>query len=59
MLGKMSTLTHIVQLLRENKVDNYAITELAQGQTRRWVIAWSFGTTRLPDVSAMLQLFDH
>ncbi|KAI0686553.1 S-adenosyl-L-methionine dependent methyltransferase [Earliella scabrosa] len=49
MLGKMSTLTHIVQLLRENKVDKYAITELVQGQTRRWVIAWSFGSTRLPD----------
>ena len=59
MLGKRSTLAHIVQLLRENKVDNYAITELVQGQTRRCIIAWSFGATRLPDVSAVLQLFDH
>ena len=32
------------------KVDNYAITEFVQGQTRRWAIAWSFGTFRLPDV---------
>ncbi|KAI0349621.1 hypothetical protein OH77DRAFT_1594123 [Trametes cingulata] len=49
MLGKMSSLTRIVQLLRDNKIDNYAISELVQGQTRRWVIAWSFQDVRLPD----------
>ena len=53
MLGKMSTLQHIVKLLRDNEVDNYAITELVQGQTRRWVIAWSYGDIRLPDASAL------
>ncbi|KAH9889026.1 hypothetical protein C8Q73DRAFT_709419 [Cubamyces lactineus] len=49
MLGKMSSLTDIVQSLRAKKVDNYAISELVQGQTRRWVIAWSFDDLRLPD----------
>ncbi|KAI0752971.1 hypothetical protein C8Q80DRAFT_487656 [Daedaleopsis nitida] len=54
MLGKMSSLTHIVQLLRQHKIDNYAITELVQGQTRRWVIAWSFGNVHLPDTIGRL-----
>ncbi len=50
MLGKLSSLTHVVQILRENTITNYGVTELVQGQTRRWVIAWSFGDRRLPDV---------
>ncbi|KAI6163070.1 S-adenosyl-L-methionine dependent methyltransferase [Pisolithus thermaeus] len=49
MLGKMISLHEIVSLLRGHQVDNYAITEFVQGQTRRWAIAWSFGTRRLPD----------
>ncbi|KAI0633926.1 hypothetical protein C8Q77DRAFT_1055507 [Trametes polyzona] len=54
MLGKLSSLTHIVQALRDNKVDNYAIAELVQGQTRRWVIAWSFADLCLPDSLARI-----
>jgi len=33
-----------------SKVDNYAVTEFVQGQTRRWAIGWSFQDARLPDV---------
>ncbi|KAI8974587.1 S-adenosyl-L-methionine dependent methyltransferase [Trametes punicea] len=54
MLGKMSSLSEIVQSLRTKEVDNYAISELVQGQTRRWVIAWSFGDVRLPDSMSRL-----
>ncbi|KAI6105839.1 hypothetical protein F5141DRAFT_151927 [Pisolithus sp. B1] len=54
MLGKMISLHEIVSLLRGHQVDNYAITEFVQGQTRRWAIAWSFGTRRLPDVSTLI-----
>ncbi|EJF59706.1 S-adenosyl-L-methionine dependent methyltransferase [Dichomitus squalens LYAD-421 SS1] len=54
MLGKMSSLKHIVQTLRDSKVDNYAVAELVQGQTRRWIIAWSFEDVRLPDSLARL-----
>ncbi|KIM68846.1 hypothetical protein SCLCIDRAFT_20156 [Scleroderma citrinum Foug A] len=49
MLGKLASLPDTVTLLRINQIDNYAITEFVQGQTRRWAIAWSFGTHRLPD----------
>ncbi|OCB86054.1 hypothetical protein A7U60_g6952 [Sanghuangporus baumii] len=50
MLGKLSSFEKIVEVLRANQIDNYALTELVQGQTRRWAIAWSFSDVRLPDM---------
>jgi hypothetical protein len=50
MVGHMSSLTTLVEHLKKESVENYAITELVQGQTRRWVLGWSFDEVRLPDV---------
>jgi len=41
------------------QVENYAITEFVQGQTRRWAIGWSFGDEKLPDVSYFTSTITH
>ncbi|KAK7415155.1 hypothetical protein QQX98_006099 [Neonectria punicea] len=47
MFGFLTSLVDFVKKLRDNDIDNYAVTELVQGsKTRRWAIAWSFGTMR-------------
>ncbi|KAG9224133.1 hypothetical protein CCMSSC00406_0006801 [Pleurotus cornucopiae] len=55
MLGKLSSLMEIVDDLKGNNVDNYAITEFTQGQTRRWAVGWSFYRDRLPDSIARIE----
>lgn len=43
MLGKLSSVTIIIDKLKEVRCTNYAVTELVQGQkTRRWCVAWSW-----------------
>lgn len=49
MLGKASSIAPLVKKLRGMDVNNYGLTTLVQGQTRRWVILWSFHPYRLPD----------
>lgn len=47
MLGKYSSVSAVVEKLKENKIDNYAVTEFVQGsKTRRWGVAWSFDDLR-------------
>ncbi|PLW17217.1 hypothetical protein PCANC_03774 [Puccinia coronata f. sp. avenae] len=47
--GKYTTLFPVVQLFKSLGGNNYAISELIQGRTRRWVIGWSWQHHRLPD----------
>lgn len=43
MLGKLGSVTVIIEILRQAGCTNYAVTEFVQGQkTRRWCIAWSW-----------------
>ena len=43
MLGKLGSVTVIIQKLKDVGCTNYAVTELVQGQrTRRWCVAWSW-----------------
>ncbi|KAL2018378.1 hypothetical protein VTK56DRAFT_913 [Thermocarpiscus australiensis] len=47
MLGKLTSLDALIEQLRENGIDNYAVTEFIQGsKTRRWAVGWSFGPMR-------------
>ncbi|KAH7171425.1 hypothetical protein EDB81DRAFT_710229 [Dactylonectria macrodidyma] len=47
MFGFLTSIVDFVEKLRENGIDNYAVTEFVQGsKTRRWAIAWSFGPMR-------------
>ncbi|KDN42205.1 hypothetical protein K437DRAFT_295422 [Tilletiaria anomala UBC 951] len=51
MLGLRKSVTEVVQKLKVHKIDNYLVTELLQGETKRWVIAWSFTYLRLDPLS--------
>ncbi|WPJ62631.1 hypothetical protein SMAC4_09439 [Sordaria macrospora] len=50
MVGKVTSLETVVERLRREKIDNYAVTELVQGnKTKRWAVGWSFGGMRAGD----------
>lgn len=52
MVGKLSSLTPLIEKLRKHDIDNYAVTEFVQGtKTRRWALAWSFDDLR-PSITA-------
>jgi 23S rRNA (adenine1618-N6)-methyltransferase len=47
MLGKLSSVSTIVERLRQKCCSNYAVTEFVQGQkTKRWAVAWSWQNLR-------------
>ncbi|KAK1714435.1 hypothetical protein BDP67DRAFT_514070 [Colletotrichum lupini] len=53
MFGKQSSLEEFIAMLKEKSIDNYAVTEFVQGnKTRRWAVAWSFGTMRPSEEAA-------
>ncbi|CAO3599704.1 unnamed protein product [Absidia cylindrospora] len=47
MIGLKRTIRPIVQILKQNKITNYVVTEFCQGRTKRWGIAWSFTSRRV------------
>ncbi|KAG5520057.1 hypothetical protein PMAC_001133 [Pneumocystis sp. 'macacae'] len=50
MLGKLSSVIKIIELFKEMQIDNYVLSELpVGGNTRRWVIGWSFMDLRAPN----------
>jgi len=47
MLGKLSSVSIIVEKLISHNNHNYAVTEFVQGsKTRRWAVAWSWTDLR-------------
>ena len=47
MLGKLASVSSIVEVLKEKGCTNWAVKEFVQGQrTRRWGVAWSWGDLR-------------
>nr|XP_019014743.1 uncharacterized protein I206_00829 [Kwoniella pini CBS 10737]OCF53524.1 hypothetical protein I206_00829 [Kwoniella pini CBS 10737] len=52
LIGKFSSLSPLVELLRKNKVDNYLLKNIKQSKTVRWILGWSFSSIRIPDTIA-------
>ncbi|KAL9103040.1 MAG: hypothetical protein Q9163_001870 [Psora crenata] len=53
MLGKSSSVEAVVQRIRAAGMDNWAVKDLVQGsKTRRWAVAWSWGSLRPPEAAA-------
>lgn len=47
MLGKLSSVSALVEKLMKHGNQNYAVTEFVQGsKTKRWALAWSWGDRR-------------
>jgi 23S rRNA (adenine1618-N6)-methyltransferase len=53
MFGKLPSVHDFISKLRQNGIDNYAVTEFVQGKkTKRWAVGWSFGDMRPSDKAA-------
>jgi 23S rRNA (adenine1618-N6)-methyltransferase len=47
MLGKLSSVSILVETLIKHGNHNFAVTEFEQGsKTKRWAVAWSWGDRR-------------
>lgn len=54
MVGKMSSVSVLVETLIKHGNHNFAVTEFDQGaKTKRWAVAWSWGDRRPPSVCQM------
>ncbi|CAG8182343.1 unnamed protein product [Penicillium nalgiovense] len=52
MLGKLSSINTLVEMLIKHGITNFAVTEFEQGsKTKRWAVAWSWGDRRPAMVS--------
>lgn len=52
MLGKLSSINAVVEMLIKHGITNFAVTEFEQGsKTKRWAVAWSWGDRRPAMVS--------
>lgn len=47
LLGKLSSVIKLVELLQQHHIDNYAIKDVVHGKTKRWLLAWSLQPSRL------------
>nr|XP_018999717.1 uncharacterized protein I203_07602 [Kwoniella mangroviensis CBS 8507]OCF63178.1 hypothetical protein I203_07602 [Kwoniella mangroviensis CBS 8507] len=51
LIGKYASLSALVELLRQNKIDNYLLKSIKLSKTTRWILGWSHSSIRIPDVS--------
>ena len=60
MLGKLSSINVLVDMLIKHGITNFAVTEFEQGsKTKRWAVAWSLGDRRPAMVSPTLLPLTH
>lgn len=59
MLGKLSSAITLAENLKDLGVGNYAVTELVQGRTKRWAIAWSWQDRRPAMVCRDYEVAEH
>ncbi|GAA5989747.1 hypothetical protein JCM5350_000126 [Sporobolomyces pararoseus] len=51
LIGKYSSISPLVALLREHRISNYHLHLLRNsGQTRRWILSWSLQEERIPAI---------
>ncbi|ORY98086.1 hypothetical protein BCR43DRAFT_563402 [Syncephalastrum racemosum] len=49
LIGRKKTIKPLLAILKEKGIENYAVRDFCLGKTKRWAIAWSFGSKRLAE----------